>query len=68
MQLKAKTTTYEFTPADIKELIADNLKVDPSKVIVKFKLTEVGTDPMDMYQGRKEVTSIEVTVKESECD
>lgn len=64
MQLKAKTTTYEFTPADIKALIADNLKVDLSKVNVNFKLTEVGSDPRDIYPARKEVTAIEVIVKE----
>ena len=64
MQLKATNTTYEFTPDDIKLLIADNLKVDPKKVSVHFKLGEVGYDPMDRGHGRKEVTSIEVTVKE----
>lgn len=64
MQLKAQTTTYEFTPDDIKLLIADNLKVDPKQVSVHFKLTEVGYDCMDRGTGRKEVTSIDVTVKE----
>jgi hypothetical protein len=62
MQLKAKTTTYEFTPDDIKLLIADNLKVDASKVNVHFKITEVGGDFRS--DGIKQVTSIDVTVKE----
>ena len=64
MQLKAKNTTYEFNLDEIKELIAENLKVDPKKVSVHYKMTEVGCDPMDRFPGHMEVTSIEVTVKE----
>lgn len=62
MQLKAKKTEYTFTPDDIKNLIAENLKVPESSVHVHFRIQEVGADPMDRFPGTNEVTEINVTV------
>lgn len=64
MQIKAKTITYEFTPEDIKKLIAQELKIDPKKVDVQYRIEEVGGDPMDRYPGHDEVVAINVTVND----
>lgn len=63
MPLIASKVTYEFAPAEIKELIVQHLKVDSEKVTVRYVIREVDADPMDRYRGRDEVVSIEVTVQ-----
>ena len=64
MKLQAKTSVYHFDLDDIKGMIAENLEVDPSKVSVHYRIEEVGGDYMDRFPGTKQVTRIEVTVKE----
>lgn len=60
--LKSKVSSYEFTPDDIKLLIAKDLEVDPAKVQVSYVIQEVGGDPMDRYRGTDTVTKIRVSV------
>lgn len=63
--LKESTRTLEYKPEEMKKLIAQDLEVDPSRIDVKYVLTEVGGDPLDRFPGHKEVTSTRVIVKES---
>lgn len=58
--LKSKVSSYEFSPNDIKLLIAKDLEVPTEKVQVTFVIEEVGGDPMDRYPGTKTVTKIRV--------
>jgi hypothetical protein len=64
MNLKSVNTTYEFTPEDIQELIAEKLEKEQDKVSVNYVIEEVGGDPMDRYPGTDTVTKIRVTVKD----
>jgi hypothetical protein len=61
--LKSVHTTYEFSPEEMKFLIAADLKVSPERVSVQYVITEVGGDPLDRYRGTDQVTKIRVTVK-----
>jgi hypothetical protein len=61
--LKSVHTTYEFTPHQLKLLIAADLKVSPERVNVDYVISEVGGDPLDRYRGVDKVTKIRVTVK-----
>jgi len=60
---QTRTTVYEFTPDDLKELITNDLYEDVANVTVEYVIQEVGGDPMDRYPGTKQVTKIRVTVK-----
>ena len=60
--LKSKVSSYEFSPDDIKLLIAKDLDVPVEKINVEFVIQEVGGDPMDRYPGVKKVTGIRVSV------
>ena len=63
--VKAKTTTYEYTLAEMKALICANIGAPTGSVTVRYRIEEVGGDPKDRYPGTKEVVGIEVTVKEA---
>lgn len=63
MILKSVNTTYEFTPDDIKDLIAKELGKDRDTITVDFVIQEVGGDFMDRFRGVDTVTKINVTVK-----
>lgn len=65
MKLVSKKTTYELTPEDIKNLIADSLREDSKNVEVHFVIEEVGGDPLDRYRGTDQVTKINVTVNKT---
>lgn len=60
----SKKTTYELTPEQIRELIAEKLGVkDQSKVQVSFVIQEVGGDPHDeRYTGTPTVVAIKAVV------
>lgn len=55
------TTTYSLKPKQIKQLIADDLKVPIDEIEIDFIIEEVGGDMMDRYPGHNEVTKITVT-------
>lgn len=57
------TTTYEFSPKALDELIAKDLGVPLGMVSVHYVIEEVGGDPMDRFRGTDTVTKIRVTVK-----
>ncbi len=61
--LKSVHTTYEFTPDQLKLLIAADLKISPERVNVDYVISEVGGDPLDRYRGFDKVTKSRVTVK-----
>ena len=63
MNLTAVNTTYEFTPDDMQELVAEKLSVPKESVNVQYVIQEVGGDFMDRYPGTPTVTKIRVTVK-----
>lgn len=60
---QTRTTVYEFTPEDLRALIANDLYEDKCDITVEYVIQEVGGDPMDRYSGTKQVTKIKVTVK-----
>ena len=60
----ATTTTYQFVPDDIKNLIAADLGVSPSKVSVYYKIGDLDDRGDPYYSGPRGVVGIEVTVKE----
>ena len=62
MNLVSNKLTYEFSPDEIKKLIATELKVDVNKVSVDYLLQEVNGDPLDRFPGVLTVTKIRVTV------
>jgi hypothetical protein len=62
--LKSSLVTYEFTPLEIRQLIAADLQVDENKINVTFVIEEVGGDPMDRFRGTDTVTKIRVTVSD----
>lgn len=55
------TITYSLKPKQIKQLIADDLKVPIDEIEIDFIIEEVGGDMMDRYPGHNEVTKIKVT-------
>jgi hypothetical protein len=61
-KLISNKTTYEFSLADIKTLIADELGVIAVKVHVEYVIEECGGDPMDRFPGVDTVTKIRVIV------
>jgi hypothetical protein len=63
--LKSKILTYEFGLAEMKTLIAQDLKVHVDRVNVEYVIQEVGGDPMDRFPGHKQVTGVRVTVKDT---
>ncbi len=58
----AHTTTYEISLDGMKNIIARYLGIHPEKITIKYKIEEVGGDPMDRFPGIDEVTKIIVTV------
>jgi hypothetical protein len=61
---KSIETTYTLSPADLKSVIANDLKVSSDNLSINFVIQEVGGDPMDRYPGRDEVTKIVITYTE----
>jgi hypothetical protein len=61
---KSIETTYTLSPADLKSVIANDLKVSSDNLSINFVIQEVGGDPMDRYPGRNEVTKIVITYTE----
>lgn len=61
--LKAKKSEYEFSPDDIKTLIAQDLNVPVDTVTVDYVIQEVGGDPMDRFPGTDTVTKIRVSIR-----
>lgn len=56
---------YEFTPDQIKALIASDLGVSGDKVFVQYVEGDIGYgDPLDRYPAPRGVVKISVTVKE----
>lgn len=64
MELKAKKTEYTITPDEIKNLIAEKLKVPVSSVTIDFRIgtKQLIGNPYDSGPDIKEVTEIKVTV------
>ena len=62
MNIVAKTTEYEFTLDDVKQLFAAELNAKPETLNVRYVIEEVGGDPMDRYPGTNTVTKIKVTM------
>jgi len=60
---KAQQTTYEFSPEQIKLLVALDLGVASERVSAHYVIQEVGGDPLDRYRGTDTVTKIRVVVK-----
>lgn len=64
MELKAKKTEYTVTPDEIKNLIAEKLKVPVSSVTIDFRIgnKQLIGNPYVSGPDIKEVTEIKVTV------
>ena len=62
---KATTTVrYDVSLEDIKEMIAKELIVDPSRIHVDYKIGATGPgDPMDRYPAPRGVVGVTVTVR-----
>ena len=60
---KAQQTTYEFSPEQIKLLVALDLGVASERVSVDYVIQEVGGDPLDRYRGTVSVPRYRVVVK-----
>lgn len=63
--LKAKTTKYEFSPDEIKKLIAQDMNIPEVAITINFRIQEVNGDVLDRYRGVDTVTKIEVTIDET---
>ena len=61
-KLISDNTTYEFNLDAIKNMIASDLGVEVEKITVSYVIQQIGTDPMDRYPGKHQVTKIRVTV------
>jgi hypothetical protein len=62
--LQASTQTYEFSPHDIRMLIAADLEVPFEQVTVVYDIQEISSDPFDRFPGVNHVTKIRVTVNQ----
>lgn len=62
--LKSKSTEYEFSLADMVNLVAADLGVDAKNVTVSYVEGDVGPgDPMDRYPAPRGIVKIRVTVR-----
>jgi hypothetical protein len=64
----ASFVSYEFTPDDIKLMIAENLEVSPEKVRVEYVQGDIGRgDPLDRYPAPTGIVKIRVLV-DNRCE
>ncbi len=68
MKMIASTVSYEFTPDDIKLMIAENLEISPEKVRVEYVQGDIGLgDSLDRYPAPTGIVKIRVLV-DNRCE
>lgn len=68
-ELKASSVQYKFSTAEIKKMLAKELDVPETAIIVTYDKTDVSNDRFDRYP-MYEITSVTVTVDNTmlECN
>ncbi len=62
--LKSKKTKYEFSPDEIKKLIANDMEIPLDAVSVEYVLSDIADDRFSTIPDYQ-VTKIEVTIDET---